>query len=325
MKKIVIALLAIIIIIFAAGIVQDFSGKNGEEIKVYIPEGSGANAIVDILAEKEVIKYPFLFKLYIRSETADLKAGVHEMRTFMGYKEALLELKRNAPDNNFVKVLIPEGYELREIASTLESNGVVSSEEFYDAMKKGDFDYDFLKGLEKGENYLEGYLFPATYEFTVGMSGETVINTMLSRFEQMLTDEYEKRAKEMGMTIHQVVTLASIIEREAAIGVERAMVSSVFHNRLKSSYPYLESCATVQYILKERKAVLSDADTKINSPYNTYENEGLPPGPIASPGEESFKAALYPEDTDYLFFVADNSGGHIFSRTYEEHLAAQRK
>ena len=129
-----------------------------------------------------------------------------------------------------------------------------------------------------------------------------------------------ERADALGMSVHEVITLASIVEREAT-SKDRELISSVFHNRLNSkTYPYLESCATVQYILGERKARITIKDTEIDNPYNTYENKGLPPGPIASPGIASIEAALYPSDTDYLFFAVSEDGKHHFSKTYDEHL-----
>ena len=168
-------------------------------------------------------------------------------------------------------------------------------------------------------------MFPDTYQFTANMSAHDILQVMLNRFDEIYTDKYQARAAELGMTTDEVVTLASVIEREAASPDEARLVSSVFHNRLKSSdYPYLQSCATVQYVLKERKPVLSVADTKIDSPYNTYQNKGLPVGPIASPGKSSLEAALYPADTDYLFFVVGKDGKTVFSKTYEEHLRASQ-
>ncbi len=322
MKKTISLIIVLILLVCAVFTVSDFLGTGGEDIKVYIPSGSGTSSIAEILGNKGVVRFPVLFKLYIRNHAAELKAGMHDMNLSMGYADALAELKRNVPDTDLINVLIPEGYELREIAQTLEKNGIVSQDEFYDAVQNYNFDYDFLSDADKSSVRLEGYLFPATYEFKRGTDAVTVIKTMLDAFDRIFTEDYEKRAKELDMTIHEVITLASIIEREAAKGSERATVSSVFHNRLNIGMS-LQSCASVQYILKERKPVLSVADTKIDSPYNTYQNPGLPPGPIASPGEECIKAALYPDDTDYLFFVADGTGGHTFSKTFEEHQAAQ--
>jgi len=147
---------------------------------------------------------------------------------------------------------------------------------------------------------------------------------MLSRFDTIFNDEYKKRAEELKMSIDEVITLASIIEREAKLEKDRKIISSVFHNRLKNKM-LLQSCATIQYILKERKEVLLYKDLEVKSPYNTYKNPGLPPGPIASPGLKSIEAALYPDDTDYLYFFALNDGSHVFSKTFKEHIQAQNK
>ena len=165
---------------------------------------------------------------------------------------------------------------------------------------------------------MEGYLFPATYELMVGESEHDIINRMLTAFNQRIVPLYKQSGT--SYSLDEIVTMASIVEREAANDSERGKVASVFYNRLKNDMAF-GSCATVQYIIKERKDVLSNSDIKIKSPYNTYINKGLPIGPIASPGESSVKAALYPEDTDYLYFAARADGSeNVFTRTNEEHL-----
>lgn len=318
MKRKVIAVLISIVIIFTLTVLLDFKGHGNNEVYVVIPKGSGASEIVGILKEKKIISYGFLFRLYLSGSSESLQSGYHLMRTSMGYADALAELKKIVPMYKTVKVTIPEGFELREIAALLEEKGIVSKSDFLSELQNGKFDYDFLP---RGNHY-EGYLFPATYDLSPEMTPHQIIEMMLGRFDIMLTDEYKARANELGYSINDIVTMASIIEREAALPAERPIISSVFYNRLNIGMK-LQSCATVEYILEKRKSVLSVDDTKIDSPYNTYLHPGLPPSPIASPGEESFKAALYPADTDYLYFVADGSGGHRFSKTYEEHLSNQ--
>jgi UPF0755 protein len=325
MKKIILIISSLIFLIVTLSIVSDIVGFGGKAVSVHIPSGSTGDEISTILKQEKVIRYKSLFQLFSRNEIAGFKSGVHPMKKNMGYKDAVRALKNSAASDNGIMVTIPEGYEMREIAKTLEEKGICSEKSFRAAAGKP-YDYDFLQGLTVSDTYLEGYLYPETYEFLPNSGGEAVIRKMLSRFGEMLSDKYLKRLKELDLTLHEAVTLASIIEREAALGSERAVVSSVFHNRLKGDkYPYLQSCATVQYLLKERKSVLSTEDIKIDSPYNTYRYKGLPPGPIASPGEDSFSAALYPADTDYYFFVASGNGGHTFSKTYEEHLRAQEE
>ena len=186
------------------------------------------------------------------------------------------------------------------------------------------YDYDFISQIPDREKKLEGYLFPDTYEIYKETSAEAIVDKLLSRFNNIFTKEYKNRAKELNMTIDQVVTLASIIEREAKLDSERKTISAVFHNRLKKKM-LLQSCATVQYILKEQKEELTYKDLEIESPYNTYKHIGLPPGPIASPGLKAIEAALYPENTDYLYFFTKDDSSHVFSRTYNEHISAQNK
>lgn len=231
------------------------------------------------------------------------------------------------PVKEIKKFTIPEGFELRQIADLLSEKGLVDRARFMDCVENGDFSmYPFIKGIPKRPNRLEGYLFPDTYEVYADASEEDIIKKMLDRFSQIFDTTYQARAKEIGMNVDQVVILASMIEREAQLDDERPLVSAVFHNRLKSKqYPLLQSCATVEYVLPQRKAVLSIKDTKIDSPYNTYLHPGLPIGPIASPGQRSIYAALFPADVDYLFFVGNSDGSHIFSKTYEEHKSAMKK
>lgn len=286
---------------------------------VNITDGMTVSGVAEYMKENEIIRFPYVFRVISRIKGYDkkIRTGQIEVEAGMSYTEILNELINAQPET--VKVVIPEGYEIGEIAEKLSV--LVSKEDFYEALNK-DYDYKFLKDLPDREIRLEGYLFPATYAFPIDFTAEEIVDTMLKAFDEAFLDEYYTRANELGMTVDQIVTLASIIERESNSGEDRAKVAGVFYNRLEKNMR-LQSCATVQYILKERKPVLSTADTKINSPYNTYINSGLPVGPIASPGEECIKAALYPEDTTALYFVLGSDGKHIFSDTYDQHLDAK--
>ncbi len=318
MKKRILLALIVIFIVSLTTVFFDYVGTGGKAVTITIPVGSGAKEIAASLKTHKVISYPSLFLRYIKDDAIHLRAGVHTFSKSMGYQKALNELKRNVPMENEITVSIPEGYEVREIAQLLEEKGIVSKKDFTDAVKTAHTLFAFLPD----DGNIEGYLFPATYAFSPNTGATDVVQAMLQAFsDKLYTKENLARAKELGMSFHEVLTLASVIEREAAKEEERPIISSVFHNRLKQGFR-LESCATVQYILKERKEVLSVADTKLESPYNTYLHPGLPPAPIACPGEKSLHAALYPAETEYLFFVADGTGGHAFTKTYEEHLAA---
>lgn len=319
MKKTIYSLIVICIILLTAFFTfMDYHGFGGKEITVSIPQGAGASEIVSILKENKIITFSPLFKKYIRNDATKLKPGVHTFSVSMGYENTLEELKKDVPLENTITITIPEGYEAREIGMLLENAGVITYDAFMQACEEAHLKFKFLPN----SGNVEGYLFPATYEFQMNQDAHVVVNKMIETFGQkMYTMENLKRADELSMTFDEALTLASIIEREAALDSERAIISSVFHNRIKKQM-HLESCATVQYVLKERKDVLSISDTKIDSPYNTYLYLGFPPAPIASPGIKSLEAALYPAQTNYLFFVADGTGGHTFSETYEEHMNA---
>lgn len=183
------------------------------------------------------------------------------------------------------------------------------------------------KGVCSGEKFLkivknkklEGYLFPETYFFEPDSTEEKVIQTLTNQFEKKFSDDFIKKAKELKMSKEKIIILASIIEKEAKKDEERPLISSVFHNRIKKGWN-LESCATVLYSLGRHKDFLTYKDTKVNSPFNTYIHHGLPPAPISNPGIASITAALYPAVSDDMFFVADGSGTHRFSKYVEEHI-----
>lgn len=302
--------------------------KPSSDLSVKIEKGSTVGQIARELKDAGLIEYRWAFVLFakVTGNADSFQYGTYVLNTDMDYLELVTNLQKTASFRATVTVMIPEGAELREIIATLDEKNVCTAEELWDAVENHPFDYDFLQNLPERENRLEGYLFPDTYEFFEQSDAVTVLTKFLDNFEVKFSQELRDRAQEIGMSIDEVVTLASIIEREAASDEDRATVSSVFHNRLNSTqYPLLQSCATVQYVLQERKPVLTYDDIKIDSPYNTYLYEGLPIGPIASPGLASIRAALYPETTDYYFFVVSADGTHIFSKTLAEHNAAVKQ
>lgn len=323
-KKLVLILMCAVIVvsalIFALFAFSDIkSVHSGGTFE--ITDGMSVSQVADGLKNDGIIRFPSAFRLVSKLENYDrkIKPGTIKIERGMSYDDILNLCVNAAPELN--KIVIPEGYEIKEIAQKVSN--LVSEEDFYNALSEK-YDYKFLENIPEREVLLEGYLFPATYEFKDGVTAREIVDTMLKTFDEHFPDEYYKRAKELNMTTDEIVTLASIIERESSRGEERPKIAGVFYNRLKINMR-LQSCATVQYILKQRKANLSAEDTKIKSPYNTYLHEGLPPGPISSPGEECIKAALYPESTDALYFVLGSDGKHIFSKTYEEHLKAKNR
>ena len=323
--KVILIAILLILAIFVASIAYLLTpGK--ETVDVEIASGTAFVYVSQQLADAGVIRAPFLFRVYAKwkGEGNEIQAGVHTFTKPMRYWDVLAELKAPANSKDSVTVTIPEGYEVHQIADALDSAGVCDRDAFMECVKNTTFDYPFLKDLPERDIPLEGYLFPDTYQFDPNTPPDDCIRTMLNQFEKKVyTEENRKRAEEMGYSFDEIITMSSIVEREAAGDIDRSKVASVFYNRLNSDYRYLESCATIQYVLGERKPKLSYEDTQINSPYNTYIHQGLPIGPIASPGLESIEAALYPADTDYKYFVVGKDGQHVFSKTYEEHLKAQ--
>lgn len=299
---------------------------NASEAEIIIPKGSSVKTVADILENKNIIKDSFVFELYCKlNKKADkIKAGKYSISNSLELPEIVDVLVSGKGLVDTLKFTIPEGYKLDQIVEKLNSLGVVSPEQIEAALDSQKYDYGFISEIPDREKKLEGYLFPDTYEIYKDTTAEAIIDKLLGRFDRIFTEEYRNRAKELNMTIDQIITLASIVEREAKLDSERKTISAVFHNRLKKKM-MLQSCATVQYLFKEQKEVLTYKDLEIKSPYNTYINTGLPPGPIASPGLKSVEAALYPEDVDYLYFVAKDDGSHIFTKTYSEHINAQNE
>jgi UPF0755 protein len=236
-------------------------------------------------------------------------------------------LTKGGKSGDTIRFTIPEGYELVQIADKLSEEGFVNKDKFIElTSNKDNFEdrYEFLKELDEGQS-LEGYLFPSTYEIYKDAKEEDIVSKMLDEFDKVYKKDIMNKLDELDISLNEAVTLASIVEREAKVDSERPLVSAVFHNRLDKGM-MLQSCATVQYILGERKENLSTAETQTPSPYNTYINKGLPPGPIASPGEKSLIAAVNPADVDYLFFVLTGPDGtHTFTTNYEDHMNAKPK
>lgn len=319
------AAVALAAFVWACSVVGDMLGMtlgSGRSVMIAVPKGAGASEISRILKAEGVIRHRTVFRIVekLGGEEHVFQQGGHSVGKGQSYAEIIDKLtgEPEISADETVSVLIPEGYEARQIAEKLEEMGLVDKKVFLEELENGEFDFDFIDEIERDQNRLEGYLFPATYEILVGESEHDIINRMLTAFNSRIVPIYE--AAETDYTLDETVTLASMVEREAANDSERGKVSSVFHNRLKADMT-LSSCATVQYIIKERKPILSNSDIKIKSEYNTYINKGLPKGPIASPGEASVRAALYPENTDYLYFAARSDGSeNVFSRTGEEHL-----
>ena len=307
--------------------------KEEKVIEVVIPEYATIDDVGDILGEAGVIKYPWAFKLWSYLKTKNNQptfvAGTYEVSTTENYDMLRLGFQKSA-SRATIRLTIPEGYTVDEIIDLFVSNGIGTKEKFVEVINNYDFDYPFLDDLVTSSDRiyrLEGYLFPDTYEFYTDSSEEAAIAKLLDNFNRKFIEEYYDRCQELGITVDEAITLASMIEKEAKYADEMGDVSSVFHNRLdnSSTYPYLESDATIMYAIAHdtgsRLDNMTGDDLEYETAYNTYTHKGLPPGPIANPGLNSIKYALYPNETNYYYFVSDSSGRMLFATTYEEHLA----
>lgn len=327
-KKILIALGIVVLILIYPVIEINGFFTSGDITELTVSEGETFNDIVIKLKDNDVIGSKTAFKIYTRifhrNDINKIPAASFTLKGKLSYGK-IMNILINESTYEIVTVTVPEGYELREIAELFEKKGLCDKDRFISASQNYDFDFKYKDELKNKEARLEGFLFPDTYTFAKDGTDEVlIINTMLKRFEEVFSKYEGKIGK---LSVFETVTLASIIEREAMYKEDFYNVSSVFHARLKRNdyLSYLQSCATVQYILKERKKVLSYKDIEIDSPYNTYKYPGLPKGPIASPGELAIDAAINPANTDYLYFLNDKDGKLHFSKTLSEHERLKAK
>lgn len=277
--------------------------------------------VAKLLKSSGIIRYKGLFKLYCQFSHAaqHIDPGTYELNTNYDYRALVKKMQVGSGAMVTTKVTIPEGYSMEQIFRKLEEENVCAYPDLMEAAANYKYNYSFLDENAIGDaSRLEGFLFPDTYEFYQGMQASSAINKFLVNFHNRLTQETIDLAEQRGLTLQQAVTIASMIEKEAANDEERALISSVIYNRLKRDMP-LQVDATIMYVLPDHGTYLTTEDTKIDSPYNTYQNKGLPPTPIANPGAQSISAAVKPADTRYLYYALDvEAGVHKFFTDYNE-------
>lgn len=324
---------------------KDANGNSVAELRedmnvtVTLPEGATTADVAEILKKAGVIKYPSVFEQFAKFRiskrsylTGKYLTGEVTVNPLMNYDtliNTLSDYERSR--SGTVRITFPEGLTVKEILKLFEENGVGRKDDFIDALQNHEYDFKFCKNLTKEKlseyrfdtNYsyrLEGYLFPDTYDFYLDENPVSAINKLLVNFNKKFEEEFYERCDELGMTVDEIITLASMIEKEGKNAEDYYIISSVFHNRLKNSanFPYLNSDATLQYALTERSGPYG-LDTSFDHPYNTYKYKGLPPGPICNPGTEAIYAALYPEKTSYYYFYTKRNGETVYSKTFEEH------
>jgi UPF0755 protein len=297
---------------------RPYRGHRPEKIFVDIPHGTSRWGVAEILRKNDVIRNRVAFALFSDWHfRRQLQAGEYEVDHPMNSREVFWKIARG---QIFVHVVtVPEGWTMYDIATEVDHQGICPRDDFLAAAH----DTSLISDLSPHASSLEGFLFPSTYEFTRHTTCEQMVKRMVQNFRAVweALSEPAPAAYPGGLTLAQVVTLASLVERETPNPEERPLVAGVFYNRLDRSYP-LQCDPTVQYALRMEGHTVRDVrpeDLRVDSPYNTYRHRGLPPGPIANPGEASLRAALAPAQTDYLYFVANDQGGHFFARTLAEH------
>ena len=299
-----------------------FAQDDGTQV-VVIEKGQTGTEIADMLFERGLIRSTQGFKLwlYLSGTNDKLQTGHYQIPNKVTVHELISLLQEGHVES--IRVTIPEGYTVGDIAIVLEKNQIMKAKDFL-AEAKTYVPYPYMKGTKPATYPVEGFLFPSTYEIPVGATPRDVIQMMADEMNRYLTPAVKKQIQAQHMSIHDFVTLASIVERESLFDADRPTIAGVFKKRLAHGIP-LQSDATISYVLGYAKENVTIGDTQLQSPYNTYVSKGLPPGPIANPGKKALDAVLHSENTDYLYFVADKEGHNHFSKSYEEHLAAVNK
>lgn len=323
-------------------------GREDQVVSITITEEDTIDTIADKLCEAGLIRYPGLFKLYasLAVEPGEIGVGTFELNTMYDYHALVNNMHNYDSYGDIVEVVVPEGYNCAQIFALLEEKEVCTVAELEEYAANGELDaYWFLEGVERGDRYcLEGYLFPDTYEFYMNDDPRRVLEKFLNDFDYRFTEKMQgdldtlnARLSQMmadngydeayiaanQMDIHELITVASLIEKESGNVLESYTISSVFYNRLtnQAAFPYLNSDAALYYALGGKDGELTAEDLQLDSPYNTHTHPGLIPGPIANPGLNSIYAALDPDDTDYYYFIYNkDEGAHHFSETYEDHI-----
>lgn len=324
--KTVCLLALIILLVFSAWLSFEFyrvSEGSSTDMFFVVEKGSRVNTIAQNLKERGVIskKWPFLLGYKLFYSNKSLKAGEYQFHLPLSPKDILNILIEGSVYLH--PITIPEGLTRKEISQHLDSEGFVRREDFWDASTRT----EGISSLDEEASDLEGYLFPETYHFPQGTPAKKLTEAMVSQFKKTFNENWQNRAREIRMSVREVVILASLIEKETSVPEERTLVSAVFHNRLNRGMK-LDCDPTIIYALKQQDRFtdrLRTKDLRLDSPYNTYLYPGLPPGPICNPGRDAIEAALYPAPENYLYFVSKNDGSHHFSYTLREHLRAVQK
>lgn len=347
-KKIVLTIVFVVLLLFSVvGVtgyqyvmesLKPLDPTRQELVEVEIPMDTSSRGIADILEREQIIKDATVFRYYLRAkDTPEFQAGFYQLSPAMNHDEIIAALEAGGttvPVSDEHKILVKEGATLEEIAQEFEGKSDYSQKDFMAAANDRDFITELAQEfpdlltediLQEGVRYpLEGYLFPATYDYLSSYTPEDIIRQMVEKTDEILKP-YQEQIKERDISVHALLTMASLVEKEGVHPEDRQLIAGVLYNRLKDDMP-LQSDVSVLYALNRHLEYVTIEDTEVKSPYNLYQNTGLGPGPFNSPSESAIAATLNPAETDYYYFLADlNTGVVYFSRTFEEHLELQEQ
>lgn len=341
----VIALTSLVICIYGIRCINDVLAIDVEDtaVEVEVSKGMSDSDVIDVLKDNDLIKNKLFCNLFIKffGKDGDYVSGVYTLTPTMGVEKMLSTMKADITLSETVTLTFPEGYTIDEIAEKLEANEVCTAASFINTLQSVDFseDYEFIKSIpnkDKRFRVLEGYLYPDTYEFYVGENASSVVRRFLDNFRNRWTDEYAKQAKERGLSLDEVIVMASILQKEAATSSQMPEISSVLYNRLDraGTFPWLNCDSTSDYVVDTIKPTLTSSTedsqkyVEFIKNYDTYDTEckGLPIGAIANPGDAAIRAALKPADTNYYYFCHNTETGDVFyANTMSEHEANMRE
>lgn len=320
---------------FARDIVVPVDADNTTKIDVEIPAGTDIGTMGSILENEGIVRSGFAFKLYVRADgsAANIQAGVHSLSPSMTLEEIVEDLQEGAKGANVVSISVAEGLTVDQIGELIEKNTRYSKDDFMDLMNDKAYmaglvqKYPFLEESYKKEDVrytLEGYLFPATYEFDDEQDLTVFVEMMLDHMATFV-EKYKSDIDASKYSLHDTLSVASLLEKEGMTSEDRRTIAGVFYNRLDINMP-IQSDISVLYALNTHKEMVSYEDLEVDSPYNLYKNPGLPPGPLNNPSEDAIEAALHPEESDYIYFYANLKTGEVFyTKDYQQHLAWQKE
>jgi len=313
-------------------LITDLCAFNKEyaKVEIEVTHDDTVDTVADKLEEAGLIEYKWFFKLFGKFAHAEdnIGEGVHELTTDMDYRALIVGMRSSTGGNmnaETVQVTIPEGYTVAQTIALLAEKGVNTEENLRKAAETYNFEYDFIDNQSKDISRLEGYLFPDTYEFYVGEKPSSALNRLISTFNKRMDYELLEASEAAGYDLNKITIIASLIEKETD-GSDHSKIASVIYNRLEGegdrggTYGMLQIDAALLYALPDHTGAITNEDKEVDSKYNLYKYEGLPPTPIANPGKASLDAALAPADTDYYYYALGKDGHHRFFKTYDEHV-----